>query len=319
MNRAYRLRTATSVSPVTGGSEAARTGSALLLAACRRILGPLARLAIERGVVYAEMDDLLRRAFVEAAREVHPGATAQRAASRISAATGLTRREVARLLLQSQPSAALVSEPRRRSPATEVFTRWLTDKQLRGTGNAGPQPLPRQGPAPSFESLAQSVTKDVHPRTLLEELLRLGLARLDDAGDTVWLVRETFVPADDETRLLGFLGANVGDHLSAAVANVLSPQARHLEQALFADELSSESIDQLRPLIAEQWQSLVRQLVPKVQQFIEDDRAAGRAIDQRLRVGVYTYTQAVTPPPAAAPDDGAAVRPDPSTRQGAQS
>ena len=39
-----------------------------------------------------------------------------------------------------------------------------------------PRALPRVGPAPSFESLAQEVTRDVHPRALLEELLRLKLA-----------------------------------------------------------------------------------------------------------------------------------------------
>ena len=269
---------------------------ALLLAACRKVLVPLARLAVERGVVYPLIDELLRGAFVDAARAAHPDRAAQRGTSRLSAATGLTRREVTRLLQPAPPA-----EPRRRSPATEIFTRWLTDRQWRGDRDA-PRPLPRQGPAPSFESLAQSVTRDVHPRTLLEELLRLGLAEVDENSDTVRLLRETFVPSGDEARLFGFLGANVGDHLSAAVANVLTRAPRHLEQALFADELSAVSIERLRPVVAAQWQALVRDLAPQVQRLIDDDRAAGRPPDQRLRVGLYTFAEAVPAAAAATPD-----------------
>lgn len=258
----------------------------LLLAACRLLLTPLARLAVARGLPCAELEELLRVAFVQAAREAHPGIAPHRAVSRISAATGLNRREVTRLV---QPAGPAPDTPRRRSPATETFTRWLSDPQYRVDGQA-PRVLPRQGTAPSFESLAQSVTRDVHPRSLLEELCRLGLARVDEAADTVELLRETFVPQGDEQRLFGFLGDNVGDHLAAAVANVLSPQKPpHLEQALFADELSQESIDQIRPLVAAQWQALVRSLAPELHRLIEEDRTAGRLQDQRLRVGLYAY------------------------------
>ena len=269
---------------------------ALLLAACRKVLVPLARLAVERGVVYPLIDELLRRAFVDAARSAHAQRAVQRGTSRLSAATGLTRREVTRLLQPARPA-----EVRRRSPATELFTRWLTDPQWRDDAGV-PRPLPRQGPTPSFESLAQTVTRDVHPRTLLEELLRLELVEVDQTGDTVRLLRETFVPSGDEARLFEFLGANVGDHLSAAVANVLSPASRHLEQALFADELSAESIDRLRLLVAAQWQALVRDLAPQVQQLIDDDRSAGRTLDQRLRVGLYTYAETVPAEPELDPE-----------------
>jgi hypothetical protein len=300
---------------------------ALLLEACRQVLLPLATLAVERGVPYAQLDELLRGAFVEAARTAHPNVSAQRSASRISAATGLTRREVTRLL---QPPVA--AEPSRSSPATQVFSRWLTDPQLRqadGTARA----LPSQGsPASfeslaqsasfeslaqsvSFESLAQSVTKDVHPRTLLEELLRLGLARLDEATDTVQLLRETFVPTGDEARMFGFLGANVGDHLRGAVANVLAQGPRNVEQALFADGLSSDSIAELRPVVAQQWQAVARSLVPLVQQCIDADVAAGRAADQRLRVGLYMYAaeSAATPIQDAANSDASDDGTPPST------
>ncbi|MBX3621133.1 MAG: hypothetical protein KF891_14275 [Rhizobacter sp.] len=274
-----------------------------LLDACRALLRPLADLAIARGLHHADLDELLRSAFVDAALAAHPDVTPHRAVSRVSTATGLHRREVNRLL-QREPVAVA-----KRSPATQVFTRWLSDPAWHEHG--APRPfLPRQGAGASFEALAQSVTKDVHPRSLLEELCRLGLARLDEAGERVELLGERFAPAGDEARMLGFTASNVGDHLRAAVDNVLAQQPRHLEQALFADELSRESVLRLQPRVREQWQHLLRSLAPVVQKAIDDDQAQGRAQDQRIRVGLYAYTEAMppdttpggpeSPPPAAA-------------------
>jgi hypothetical protein len=252
-----------------------------MLAAFRRILAPLARLAIARGVRHAQLDELLRAAFVSAARDAHPDVPSHRAVSRVSAATGLHRREVTRLM------GVVTPEPARGSLATQLFTRWLSDPSLRKKGS--PRSLPRQGAAPSFESLAQSVTKDVHPRTLLEEVCRLGLATFDEKKDTVTLTRDRFVPDTDERRMFGFLGNNVGDHLAATVSNVLDAGSRQLEQALFADELSTLSIERLQPLVREQWQTLLRELAPAVQKMLDEDESEDRPRNQRLRVGMYAF------------------------------
>jgi len=240
---------------------------------------------VARGLPYAELDELLKTALVDAARAAHGDAAARRAVSRISAATGLNRREVTRRVAQA---AAAPARPRR-SLATEVFTRWLSDRRLRVKGRMLKR-LPRQGEWPSFETLAQSVTRDVHPRTLLDEMCRLGLTRIDEKSDTVALLRDSFVPHGDERRMFGFLGANVGDHLAAAVANVLSQGPRNLEQSLFANELSAQALEQARPLIAAQWRTLLQALAPAIQKLVDEDEAAGRPQDQRLRVGMYAYS-----------------------------
>lgn len=255
-----------------------------LQSALAQVLQPLADLAIARGLPYAVAEELLRAAFVSAARRAQPEPAAHGLVSRISTATGLSRREVTRLL---QPGGAPVAS--RRWPAGELFTRWLGDPALK-PARGQPRRLRRQGPAPSFEALAQSITRDVHPRSLLDELCRLGLARLDEASDTVELQRDAFVPKGDFARLLGLLGDNVGDHLSAAVDNTTVDTRRHLEQAVFADELSSESLQAMRAIVTEQWQAMFDRLVPAFEALIAEDRSAGRAQDKRMRVGLYTFS-----------------------------
>jgi hypothetical protein len=256
---------------------------AALTQALERVLAPLAGLCMAHGISYQAAAELLKHAYVDAARAAQPGGAGKRDVSRVSTTTGLTRREVTRITQDAV--APMVLRP---SPATQIFTRWLGNKRLHDK-RGRPRPLKRQGPAPSFESLARSVTRDVHPRSLLEELCRLGLARVNTRTDSVVLLRNAFVPSDDKSRMFGFLGNNVGDHLAAAVSNVLAQGRPHLEQAIFADELSETSLAKVHKLVGAQWKALLTALVPAVQALIEADRKAGRPADRRLRVGLYSY------------------------------
>jgi len=276
-----------------GPAAVAASGDAeALVQAVNLLLAPLAQLAVAKGLPCATVEDLLRQAFVRAARDAHPNLPPHRLVSRIATATGLNRREVTRLT-QAQAAPA-----RRRPLSAEVFARWASDPQYRDR-QGRPRRLPRQGEAPSFEALAQSVTRDVHPRSLLDELMRLGLAALDAGDDHVALVHDAFVPRGDSERMLGFLGHNVGDHLGAAVANVLGDGRRHFEQAVFADELSTQSITATHELVATQWRAISDALVPRLEALIESDRAAGRAQDQRLRVGLFSYSERMSASGAA--------------------
>ena len=254
---------------------------------------PLAQLCIAKGIRVPAVEERLRSAFVASARDAHPNQLTTRLTSRISATTGLTRREVARL--ESEPNAEHVAQ---HSPVTELFTRWMSDPDFQ-CADGKPRMLARQGESPSFESLAQSITRDVHPRTLLNELCRLQIATHDVQADTVVLIREAFVPRGDWAHMLAFLSENVGDHFRAAVANVLQgagpgsvPKGNpEIEQAIFADELSTESLTSAHELMGRQWRALLAQVVPELEKLIEADKDAGRAQDQSLRIGLYTWSQ----------------------------
>lgn len=252
-----------------------------------RMLVPLARLCLAKGVTFAAVEEILKLAFVREANELQPGAPMHGKVSRISTATGLTRREVTRLIKAEAPVRS--TKP---PVSTEVFARWTSDPRYQGPDGLA-DTIKRQGPVPSFEALAQSITRDVHPRSMLDELVRLGLASYDEESDSVSLTRIEFVPSGGSRQMLEFLADNVGDHLDSAVTNVLLDDSRHHEQAVFADELSTESIQLLRLLIAEQWQTLREAMVPKITALIDADRCAGRIKDQRIRIGLYSFDEGV--------------------------
>ncbi len=294
----------TPTDPDTPSAPGTMPGQQALQEALAGLMASVARLGVAQGLPYAAVEEMLRGAFVQAAAQAHPGLPEHRKVSRISTTTGLNRREVARLVLQQQAPAAA---PRGRSLVSEVFTHWRTQPPYRG-GDGQPRVLPRQGDAPSFETLAQAITRDVHPRSLLDELVRLGQAHWDAAQDTVTLLRETFVARGDLARQLGFLGDNVGDHLRAAVDNVLGgPAQQHFEQAVFADGLSAASIASVRPLVQAQWQALLAALVPVLEARVEADAAGPTPPQGRLRVGLFSYHEGTAA--AAAPERTGPARP----------
>ncbi|TDM09461.1 MAG: hypothetical protein C4K60_09415 [Ideonella sp. MAG2] len=253
-----------------------------LLEAIRALLFPLAQLAVNKGLHYAAVEEALRAAFVQEARaaamRARPDALPHRLVSKIATTTGLNRREVTRLM---SPGAGPAVQ--RRSPALEAFFRWVSQVDAQ----AGGARRPRQGSAGSFEALAQSVTKDVHPRSILDDLLRLGLVRCHEADDSVELLRCDFVPDDDEQKMLGYLGYNVGDHLQAAVDNVSGQRPKHLEQSLHATGVPAAALPELQNLARAMWRQVSREWIPLLQGKIDasDDAEPTR----RVRLGIYLY------------------------------
>jgi hypothetical protein len=288
------------------GAVASGAVTPVALEALQAILAPLARVAVDQGVQFGQMEELLKQAMVQAAvQATRQGQGEPAPVSRLSVITGIHRKEVKRLLEPTEPAQLAASV----TPAAELFTRWLTSRDWQGA-DGKPFALPRRPPpddAPSFELLARSITTDVHPRTLLDELIRLELVAHDLETDRVVLRADSFVPAVQLQTMLEFLGANVGDHLAAARANVaaslrsaqqpdIAPiRPPFVEQALFADGLSAQSVTAAIEQTRLFWGTLLRSLAPELEQLEAQDKADGRPADQRIRIGLYCYA-APTPP-----------------------
>jgi hypothetical protein len=273
-----------------------------LLHAAEALLQPLARLMVAKGVHFGSLEERLKIAFVVAAREAAleatPEALPHRLVSRIATTTGINRREVTRLVL-----AEMKEPPPRRSPALQAFARWNADPAyLDAQGQ--PKLLPRQGVEGSFEQLAASITKDVHPRSLLDDLLRLQLVTLDATADLVSIHRDAFAPRDDVVRMLGYLRSNVGSHLKTAVANVVGAGPAQFEQAIYAHGLSAASLQDMNELARQQWLALTRALVPELQRRIDADAPQNGAAEPpgQVRIGLFVHADSGKPPLHSSPE-----------------
>jgi hypothetical protein len=260
------------------------------------VMQPLVSWLLRNGVHHGALAQALKGIFLAQARAELEQRGSKVTDSALSVLSGVHRKDV-RLFAQDAP-ASVVHAP---TPAAMLFTRWITDPGYRGvapgsTGRTVPLPrLARHGPPPSFEALAREVSSDVHPRTLLEELQRLGFVRLE--GDEVLLETDRFINQPGDTNAARTLAVNAADHLAAAVHNLAAPaDARFLEQSVFADGLSPASAAYLAARARELWGPAFEGMVAAATARVHLDEAQTET-PMRVRFGVYYYHEAVTPEP----------------------
>lgn len=302
-------RNATPLSPRPGPARAAGASSDVLQA-WARVQAPLCRLLLDAGIDYPRASAELRRIFLQQAHEQMLRSGAADTDSALSLLSGVHRKEVRQWRSQARRADGQAAIPL----SSQVYARWSALPGYRDRRRR-PKPLPRLGPAPSFESLAREVTQDIHPFSVLQEMARLGLVELSLRKGVEYVVprHDGYIPHGDLQQLIDLLGMNLADHAAAAVAN-LGPDTPRLEQSVFADGLSRASMARLAELARELWAQSRDRMVAEALRCLESDRA-DRAAHGRMRFGAYYWNDpdARAPAPArrrpAAAARGAGQRP----------
>ncbi|MET0542288.1 MAG: DUF6502 family protein [Variovorax sp.] len=259
------------------------------LAACARILRPVVRLALGMGVKHLDLAQLLRDLLLDEARRSWRERGVEPNISQLSVTTGLNRKAVT-ASVRADPDLLPHTDD---SPASRTVTAWLelvaAEPERRTLPIAGArEPL-------TFESLANRASRgNVHHRSLLDELVRLRMVQVLD-GQVTLAVAE-FVPVDDLSSLLAFLGDNARDHLLAGVSNTLGTAAPMLERSVYASGLTPQDCDAIEDLVRTRWSTLHHELVGDLTRAVDAAQGEGTA---RVRIGIYVYHEdGATAPPA---------------------
>jgi hypothetical protein len=188
-------------------------------------------------------------------------------------------------------SPDLLPVPRCVPLASQVLELWRSDARFRDA-NGIPRALSRSGAAESFESLAREVSTDVHPRTLLDELLRLELVSVAD--DIVTVVNRARLPAPSIEESAAVFSTNAADHIAAAVHNLTLGGPKFLEQSVCVDGLSQQSAEHLHGVARALWQDAFESMVSKARERVQADAPVNA--DARIRFGVYYYSETAATP-----------------------
>ncbi|MCJ2126481.1 DUF6502 family protein [Methylobacterium sp. J-077] len=269
---------------------------ASLHAPLARLLRPLVRLLVARGITFPALTDLLRELYVNVAEYDFALPGKEQTDSRVSLLTGIHRKEVRRLRGAGAPVSAV---PAVVSRTSRIIARWIADPSF--TDPQGqPLPLPRTADpgAPSFEALVSGVTRDLRPRAVLDEWLDRGLAFLD-AQDRIVLAEAAYVPRGDGSGepQLYYFGRNLHDHIAASVANIVGDNPRFLERAVHYDGLSKELAVKLEARAREIAMEALQQANREAHAACQTDPGG----DHRWNFGLYVYAEAAPP---ARPADG---------------
>lgn len=267
-----------------------------ILDAVGRVMAPLVRLLVSEGVGYQNAVALLKPVFLEEARAHIAAQGGKDTDSALSLRSGVHRKDISAWRQNPLPPRKAA----KRSVPAEVFARWINDPAFQT--ETGPCTLPRHGPAPSFEALSRQVNQDVHPLTVLNELLRLGLVVLEagpDGTDRVALCAEGYVPQEDWTQTLELFVDNLRAHLDTATHNLLKDRPLQLEQAAYAGGLTPESAEALAALSRQLWKRMLKDFLTEAHKRHAQDGGQGT---QLVRLGAYFHRE--TLPPATGPDEG---------------
>ncbi len=258
--------------------------------ALRQILRPLVRLAIARRLGYPAFATLLKAVYVEVAEAEFPLAGRRLTDSRISLLTGLQRRDVHVLRTAGDGAVPRV----RAGQLRRVLGRWRGEAWCDPEG--APLVLPRRGPG-SFDSLVAEVSRDLHPRTILDQLLSEQSVIYDKEAERVALTATA--PggvAPDEAPRLRTLGANLGDHAAAAAANLQSATPPFFDRAVRHNRLSAESLAALDRLARNLTGVVLARLDAEALRLQEAD-AKGADQAGRFRAGAFIYSEKTDPIP----------------------
>ena len=259
------------------------------------LLGPLVRLLLRHGVTYPVFAAALKRVFLREAQAELQGRGMAITDSAVSVLSGVHRRDV-RTLTRGEAAEPASAPPPTLGLAAQVVARWLHDPAFHGP-DGRPRVLPREGPG-GFGALVAGVSRDVRPKAVLDELLRLGV--LDDTDAGIVLARSGFAPQADFDEALWLSAQNLHDHAAAAVANLTGPRPRpggYLEQAVFVDEITAESAERLHDVSVEAWRRAFALVMAEAQARFDADAATATpaARTHRARFGVYFYSERESP------------------------
>ncbi|MEW6676276.1 MAG: DUF6502 family protein [Pseudomonadota bacterium] len=257
-----------------------------LIQAVRRLLRPLARALMAFGVNYPAFANLAKGVFVEAAVGDFREEGGPITDSQVSLLSGVHRREVKRLREEMRGSHAA---PVAVSLGAQIVARWCADPRFMDA-QRHPLPLARlasQGGDVSFERLVAGVSKDIRPRAVLDEWLRLGVARLDDE-DRVHLLETAFIPVQGFDEKAFYFGKGLHDHMAAATHNVLGLHPPFLDRMTYYDGLRPESVELLRQLARELAARSLQEVNAKALELQAADSAREGA-NRRVTFGTYFY------------------------------
>ena len=173
-----------------------------MLGAIHACLIPIARLLLRSGITYAHFAEVAKRAFVgEAFQEV--GVRGRRTnASRVAAATGLSRKEVRRIAMALKDSdgeeQTLLHD--NSGPLAKVLHAWHVDSRF--TTAAGlPRVLPYEGESSSFSSLVRAVAGDIPAGAVRTELKNAG-AIAEHADGSIEIRKRYYVPGNFDEKAI---------------------------------------------------------------------------------------------------------------------
>jgi hypothetical protein len=261
-----------------------------LLAAFRVLMGPLVRILLRQGISYAEFSEVAKAVYVEVALKDFKVSGRKATRTRIAVMTGLTRKEVKRVIDEAVKERFELKTSFNR--LGRVLVGWHTDADF--TGPYG-MPLELQYETgnpnePTFSVLVKRHSGDMSPRSILDELVRVGAIRETEIG---WfrVMRREYIPEAQGTHTFERTGVVVRNFVNTVEFNMtkLAPGKGRFERHVTADDgIRREDLPKFDHYLRERCQVLLEEIDNWLAGLPKPDPKKGDDVIH-TGIGIYHY------------------------------
>ena len=256
-----------------------------LSAATLQLLRPLVTILLRNNVSHRTFAELAKLVYVEVANAEFGIAGKKQTTSRIAILTGLTRKEVQRLLAQPPDTEPVSAEEYHR--ASRVITGWVRDPDF-GDVKGHPHPLRMEGKRASFSTLVKRYSGDIPIRAMADELLRVGAVKQLKDG-RICLLSRGYIPQKGPVEKLQVLGSDTADLIATIDHNLYQkPTKPRFQRKVMYDNVPVEAAREFQTLAAAQGQELLEAIDRWLAHRDRDVNPASKGTG-RMRVGLGIY------------------------------
>jgi len=223
-----------------------------LYAAISGLLTPLVKILIRSGISFNVFSEISKRIYVNVSRRdfVIPGKPQTN--TRIATLTGLSRKEVLRIVSESPMFGANLTD--QHNHTTRIISGWMREPEFHDKRGM-PAALPFEGKSKSFSSLVKKFSGDIPARTILDELIHSGAAKyLKD--QRIQLVAHAYIPASNSIEKVKMLGTDVSDLIATIDHNLMTDgSTSYFQRKVCYNNIPTEHIEALKQSIVRTAQS----------------------------------------------------------------
>ena len=249
------------------------------------MLAPITRYCVKHSVKLQDIIETVKISCVSEAKQELAKQEKKVTAAALSAVTGIHRKDVARIFKRK--------EPRKQGPSliTRVLGQWQADKRFT-TKKGKPKTLSVGSAQSEFNILVQSVSVDVHSRTILEELVRIGAVQ--KSAQRVKLIKTLFMPRGQKKESYQMLSRDVKDLIYAVEENISSEDSLpHFHIRTEFDNVDIDELLNIKKWVLEQGDGFHTRMMKHLGQFDKDvnNKLAKKPCGGRVAVVGFGFTQ----------------------------
>lgn len=275
---------------------------AALSRAVERVLAALFRLLLKHGMSFTAFEKIAKRVYVDVALREFTIPGKKPSISRASILSGLTRKEVQRLVAAADAGAPRTLADEHENRAVRVLGAWSRDADFVDE-QGQPRVLDLGDGEAGFAALVRRHSGDMPARAVLDELLRVGAVRRL-AGGGLQPVQRAFLPRG-ATDKIDLFGAEVADLMDTIDHNIEHGDTDpRFQRRVMYHEMPIGIIEEFRKNSAAQAMALL----VKLDRWLAARSAAHDAAPKtneplaRLGIGIHYFEERLDPTSKKAKD-----------------